>query len=181
MVTVTGHGKRFQSQNPAKPVEWTWQRVVIFTEEGRIETGRSINRSSAALSAVLRKAIGLKTVRTHSQPIPEDQMGDFQVGTVHNLFINRALYSTAQMRAQENVTARMYEGNMTFFVTELGTTQLDDRDERLSKETAAKLAPEQFFSARTTVANVRDAEPEPTPVVETSVVAETEHVDLNAA
>ena len=182
MVKVTAHGRKFSVQNPADPKEWTPVTNVVFQEEGRPDFGSSVARSSNVLSQLLGKKVGLKTVRTHTQPIPDADLGNFEPGTEHNLFINRILTSTPQMASQENVMARNYDYQPTYFVTELGTFPEPDRDMRVGLNSMIQLNPHAVLNARTRVAAVKgDNIPGQIAAPQDIIEEGAEHVDLNKA
>ncbi len=163
MVKVERYGKTITVDNPARPGERTTQTVVVFTEEGRPDLGTSVSRSAALLSRRAGKPQGLRNIRTHSQPILADELQNYPIGSEHPFFINRTMYSTPQMESQRNVQARMYEGNVTYFVTELGESPEVDLDKRMSLETFAHLQPLVLLNARIGTANVQQEAPSPTP------------------
>lgn len=177
MVRVERYGKTITVDNPARPGERTRQTVVVFTEEGRPEDLTGVARSNAVLSGITGKNVGIRNLRTHSQPILEEDLHRFPVGSEHpTLFINRSMYSTPQVEAQRNVLARMVDGQPTFFLTELATAPEGDKDKRMNLETIAHLQPFTVLNARVRVANTV-TEPVPTPPVETPV----QHENLNQA
>lgn len=140
MVTVHRHGNKTRGKFPGTG-EITDLVDIIFIERGRGGANLHLSNSSAALSAVLGKNVGLETVRTHTQPVRLSEIEDFPVGKKLQLFINRTLYSEPAMKQQDGRAARRIDGRPTFFVTELSETPQADIDKRESNEVLSRYNP----------------------------------------
>jgi len=166
MIKVLRHGNRTSTQNPANPTQYTGVITVVFIEEGRPGANEDLARGSDLLSQAVGVPSGLPQVRTHSHPVLATAIGEYPVGKEFpGLFINRKLYSNPQMRQQAEVDARMINGQPTYFVTVIDNKQLPDEDNRLDKNTMARLAPHHFQSARAGAALVNVLEESTTPRV----------------
>lgn len=162
MIKVLKHLGIIEIDNPAKPGQKTQARKVVFIEEGRGGADQGMNATNEFLSQVTGTKVGLTQVRTHTHPIPLDQMEYFAVGTEFPGYINRELYSTAQLRAQVGVAARNLQGKSTFFKTTIGSEPLPDQDFRFKTVDAnAEFAPETLANSRIGVANVKVIEADP--------------------
>lgn len=180
MIKVLRHGPIVAITNPATRKETVTQRVT-FIEEGRGGANSEMSETTDFLNMVVGVETGLKTVRVHTHSIDVKQIAKFPVGfEIPNGFINRKIYSSPQMRQQENVRPQMLNGKPAYFVTYIGNTALDDIDSRDSNETVALVNVNRLRDAIVAKAEVRPIEqPEP---VQNQVAAPVEavHVDLNA-
>lgn len=174
MIKVQRHGNKIRVSNPVDGSEQVL-RNVVFTEEGRAGLNPTLANSNAVLNQLVGANTGLTQLRTHTQPVLENQLHLFPVDKEFPQgFINRRLYSTSQMTQQDGVEARMIDGKPTYVVTELGTTAVDDIDMRMSNETLAQIDPKSILRARSGVAGVtileygsRIADVNPQPAKET--------------
>lgn len=140
MLKVISHGAKIRVKNPARANEETDMINVVFQEEGRSGGDTTMSSSSAFLSKVAGGiSVGLTNVRTHTHPVKADQIGAFPVGADIPGYINRAMYSTPQMRQQESVYSRMIDGKPTYFKTWLEEVPKDDIDHRMSNETLVQV------------------------------------------
>lgn len=156
MIKVIGHGDRILVPNPARPGQQTEMINVTFAEEGRPGANQSLSESSDFLSRIAGIQTGLDQLRVHTQPIQVNAVAKFPVGQeIPSLFINRKLFSTPQMRKQEDVAPRMIEGRPTYFTTEIGDSKKEDVDFRLSNEALITGQGSILFSARVGATEVR--------------------------
>lgn len=163
MIKVIAYGDRILVPNPAKPGQQTEMVNVTFSEEGRPGANQSLSESSDFLSRIAGVQTGLDQLRVHTQPIQVNAVAKFPLGfEIPSLFINRKLFSTPQMRKQENVAPRTIEGRPTYFTTEISDAKKEDVDLRLSNEAIINAQGSILFAARvgaTEVRVVRAAEP----------------------
>src|SRR5688572_29214320 len=132
MVKIREHKGLIDIQNPVNQ-QWQLMQLVVFEEEGRGGVNESINQSNDFLSAIAGENIGLKNIRTHTQPIePEKAEKHFPVGREIQGFINRELHTTPQMFNQINKPPRVLNGRRTYFKTVLSANMADDKDARVS-------------------------------------------------
>lgn len=154
MLKVLRHGSRYLVTNPVDQSQ-TEMVNVTFVEYGRSGAISSLGTSSDFLSRMTgEKSVGLDQSRVHTQPIKLTLIDVFPIGKEIQGHINRNLFSTPVMRAQENVQSRMVDGKPTFFTTYLDDTVKPDEDYRMSNETLARIDPESFRNARIGVAEV---------------------------
>lgn len=150
MIKVTAHGDVTRVQNPQSGV---WQEMIPVTT---IETSKrsggnaDLSESSNELDEYFGEETGLQSFRTHTQLVKREAVARlFPIGTeIKTKFINRKLFSQAQMKQQTNVDARMIDGNITYFSTYISSKELPDIDLRLERNIAAQLYPDQFKNAR---------------------------------
>lgn len=145
------YGNRIVVQNPANPAQETAMVNVTFMEEGRRGANHQVSDASAILDRLLGEELGegettgLQNIRIHTQPVREDQVQKFPIGRIfEGAFINRALFSTPQLRQQQGVRPRMIDGRPTFFTTTIADVAHDDQDLRLSNDVLAQIHPEYF-------------------------------------
>jgi hypothetical protein len=132
MVKIREHRGLIQIQNPINQ-EWQTMTLVVFEETGRGGVNESLNESNDFLSAIAGEDVGLKNIRTHTQPIePDKAEKHFPVGRELNGYINRELHTTPQMFNQINKPPRVLSGRRTYFKTVLSNTMKEDNDLRLS-------------------------------------------------
>lgn len=155
MLKIQRHGSEFTVTNPANGKQEEMVNIV-FIEEGRSGAQAGLSDSSDFLDLVVGKSTGLSQTRTHTQPVKRATIGDFPVGkTFETGHINRELYTTPQMRGQENVSPRMIDGQPTYFKTWLSDTPKPDVDRRISINIVADKMPELFIGARPSAAQVK--------------------------
>ena len=150
MLKVLEHGTKNRIQNP---VTKKWQEVinVKFVEEGNRSGGASSSMSNT--SDVLSRAVGVKTglslLRIHTHPVLVEAIDQFPVGREFpNHFINRKMYSLAQMEQQINVAPRMIDGKPTYFITEIAEIELPDEDLRMADSQLVVINPALYRNAR---------------------------------
>lgn len=154
MIKVAEIGERILVRNPQNGQQ-TEMVNVTFTEEGRPGANESLSGSSDFLSRILKVKSGLDQVRVHTQPVTLPALQNLKIGQELPGHINRKLYSTPQMRQQENVPPRMIEGRPTYFATELGDEEKADVDNRVSNEALLSSNANVLFSARVGATEVR--------------------------
>lgn len=147
MVKVIRYGDTIIVDNPAMPGEKTTMILVTFEERGRGGANHSVSDTSDVLSEAIGEDIGLSSVRIHTQPIRIEKIGLFPIGKELNLYINRRITSTPQIRQQEGRPPRMVDGKPSYFQTTLDKTPKADEDLRLSNDVLARTNPELFYSA----------------------------------
>lgn len=150
-IKVFRYGNRIVVTNPANPAQQTAMVNVTFVEEGRRGANHQVSDTSAILDRLIADELGdgettgLQQIRIHTQPIREDQIAKFPIGReLNGGFINRALYSTPQLRQQQGVRPRMIDGRPTFFTTTIEDVARDDKDNRISNDVLAQIHPEYF-------------------------------------
>lgn len=159
MLKVTKHGLKNRVVNPATGKE---QDVINVTfQELSTRSGGanpSMSETSDFLSQAVGKKVGLDIIRVHTHPVLADTIGDFTIGKEFpQLFINRKLFSTPQMKQQVGVGAREIDGKPTYFTTFISNRELPDEDLRMSNEALAKVKPEEFTNVRVSAATVIQA------------------------
>lgn len=147
MLRVIRHGNKISVTNPANG-SVSEMTNVVFQESGRSGAISSMSGSSDFLSRITGQNVGLDQVRIHTHPVKSDKIDLFPVGKEIPGHINRTLYSTPQLRQQENVYSRMVDGKPTFFTTSLDENELPDRDLRMDNSDLAKVSPESFKKTR---------------------------------
>lgn len=156
MVSVLGHGDTTAIRNP---LTGKYQEMVnvILVEEGRSGANESMFETSLVLSNYAGKNVGLENFRVHTHPVtPEEAREKFFVGAeINDMFINRKLFSTPQMRQQVNLKPRMVEGRPTFFTTYASDVQKDDVDLRIPNEVLITVRPDYFFDSVVGATDVR--------------------------
>lgn len=80
MIKVLAHGNRIAVMNPATGEE-TIMINVIFVEEGRGSGDIHMSESADFLRQITGKDVGLNVFRTHTQPIVEEEIDTFPVGS----------------------------------------------------------------------------------------------------
>lgn len=154
MLKVLRHGNKTSVKNP---IDGTFQEMVnvVFIEEGRSGGNSSMSDTSSFLSKISGGGdVGLATQRTHTHPVKADKIDLFPLGKKFPGHINRRLFSTPQIRQQENVYSRMVDGKPTYFVTEIGEVEKEDLDLRMSNDTLVQISPDYFRNTRTGTAEV---------------------------
>lgn len=154
MIKVSRHGNRIIVRNPVNGQENTMINVV-FEEMGRSGADLGMSGSSSYLDRMVGTKTGLDQVRVHTQPIKEAAIAQFPIGKQFPGHINRELYSTPQIRQQEDVPARMINGKLTYFKTSLDDNEVEDKDYRISTEALLVHRPNLVFGARVGAAEVR--------------------------
>lgn len=154
MIKVQDYGNTIAVRNPRNGSE-TLMTNVIFVEEGRSGVNAHMSETSAFLSSIVGEDVGLSLQRTHTHPVQASKIGLFPKGQEFPGYINRGLFSTPQMRTQENVDPRIIDGRPTYFATWIGNTPEDDVDARMSNDELAKVFPEVLKKANLGVAAVR--------------------------
>lgn len=154
MIKVAAFGQRIIVTNPQNGQQ-TEMINVTFTEEGRPGANESLSESSDFLTRILKVKSGLDQIRVHTQPVTLEAHKALKLGQELPGHINRKLYSTPQMRQQENVPPRMIDGRPTYFATELGSEEKGDVDNRVSNEALMSSNANILFSARIGATEVR--------------------------
>lgn len=134
MIKVLRHGNRILVKNPVNPTKQTEMIDVIFVEEGRSSGDASMSGTSSFLSRMVGDEVGLQNLRIHTHPVRADKIGLFPLEKELPGHINRGMYSTPQMRQQENAPSRIIDGRPTFFKTWLAEVAEEDKDLRISTE-----------------------------------------------
>lgn len=178
MIKVFKHGPIVAIKNPATGKETITQRVT-FIEEGRGGANSEMSETTDFLNMVVGAETGLKTVRTHTHSVDYTQIAKFPLNLeIPNGFINRKIYSSPQMRQQENARPQMLNGRPAYFVTFIGNSAQEDKDLRDSNEVLAAINPDLLRNAIVSKAEVRTVEA-PVAAAANAVVAEQE-ANLNA-
>lgn len=157
MIKVLKHGNIIAVRNPVTGRE---QRMVnvVFVEEGRAGADPKMSQTSDFLSNITGENVGLNSLRVHTHPVLEEKIDLFPPQKEFPGHINRGLYSTPQLRQQENVDARMIDGKPTFFKTWISNNPEEDVDLRIDAEVLVSAKPDAVFSANTRGTEVRIVE-----------------------
>lgn len=159
MLKILRHGALRRVSNPSDGSE-TLLRTVVFQEEGRTGANLTLASSTNFLNNLLGRNVGLKTTRTHSQPVLDSEIGLFPVGQTIPGHINRKIFSVPQMDQQENVEPQMVNGKPVFFVTYLDDEIKDDVDLTESNETMMRADATFLLRAKTRKTRVVEVEPD---------------------
>lgn len=154
MIKVLRHGNTIAVRNPINGQEQTMVNIT-FIEPGRGGADLHMSETSAFLTSLVGEEVGLANARVHTHPVRVDLARFFPVDKEFPGFINRGLYSTPQLRLQQNVDARMLDGRPTYFKTWIGNKQEDDVDMRISTEALIAIHPDELRNALVGVAEVR--------------------------
>lgn len=154
MIKVQRHGNKISVRNPITGKETTMV-VIVFVEQGRSGGDSEMSDSSLFLDSLVGGKTGLDSIRTHSHPVREDQAAKFEVGKEFPGHINRKLYTTPQLRSQENVESRMIDGQPTYFKTFISDTAQPDVDLRVSNDALMSARPDLLFKSRVGGTDVR--------------------------
>lgn len=159
MITVQRYGNRIIVRNPVNGQDNTMLNVV-FVEEGRGGADAGMTESANHLSRITGETVGLSQLRVHTQPILESKIHLFEIGKQFPGYINRGLYSTAQLKRQTDpdVEFRMLDGRPTYFKTWISDTPRPDADFRVSNEVLMTADPAKFMRARVRTAQVATIE-----------------------
>lgn len=172
MFKVFKHGPRRIVTDPRTQTEQE-MRLVVFMEEGRGGANPSLSKSSSYLDQLVGEKTGLDQRRTHSQLVRIDKLDKYELGRQFPGHINRIITSTPQMEQQVNVSPRMIEGKIVYFITELGPTAEEDRDLTIKTDILMAARPELFTNVNFRPAEVRQID-------EPMTVQETEEANQNA-
>lgn len=162
MIRVYRYGNTIQVTNPI-----TLQKSVlvnvVFIEEGRTGGDAHMSESSQFLSSLIGDEVGLQNLRVHTQPVLEAQIEKFPLNKEFPGHINRGLFSTPQLKQQENVPARMIDGKPTYFKTWISSKAEEDVDMRISADVLAQSNIENLFNSQVGAAEVVILKKAPTP------------------
>lgn len=155
MIKVLRYGNEIAVRNPQTGEE-TELTVVVFVEEGRSGGDQKMSETSAFLSQLAGEQVGLSSLRTHSHPVRSDKLDKFPIDEEYpGLHINRGLFSTPQMRQQEQVDPRMIDGRPTYFKTWIDTKPEDDVDFRVDNNVLLSADPTALLNSRVGSTEVR--------------------------
>lgn len=182
MIKVVSHGQRVEVTNP-RTKEKSDMTKVTFSETGRGGANPSLAKSSSYLDSLVGKSTGLKQERTHTQNVRTDQLSEFPIDKEFPGYINRIMTSTPQMAQQENVKPRMIEGKWVYFITSLGPTAEEDKDNTIKAEILLAARPDLYDNVNLRPAEVRVIEEAPAqgaPAQGAPAGGEVVHTDLAA-
>lgn len=154
MIKVLRHGNKISVRNPVSGIFEDMVNVT-FVEIGRSGGNAQMSDTSAFLSQLAGEAVGLSNFRIHTHPLLAGTEGKFPVGSEHPGHINRRMYSTPQIRQQENVDPQMVDGRPTYFTTWISAVPEEDVDLRVSNEALLASDPDALKRANVNRTEVR--------------------------
>lgn len=147
-IKVLRHGDTIAVTNPVTGKEQVMVNVTFMEEGARGGADAQMSETSDFLSEIVGQEVGLQTLRIHTHPVLRDKIELFPVGSNFPGFINRGMYSTPQLRQQENVAPRMIDGRPTYFKTWIGRAAEADVDKRIDNDVLVDKSPGSVFGAQ---------------------------------
>jgi hypothetical protein len=154
-VKVLRHGDIRDIKNPVTG-KTTRMQNIVFVEEGRTGAVKGMSESTDILNEIAGEQTGLNLLRIHTHPVLVDAVKHYPVGRIiEGVFINRSMWSEAQIRQQAGAIPRMVDGEPTFFTTALSKTPKEDVDMRKTTDQVLKIqGAGAYNNARVQVAQV---------------------------